>query len=68
MHRIITLLLVFLASASTFAQKNEPGYFTGKVVDANGEPLIGASITMKGKKAVGITDAEGTFRIEAEGK
>ena len=68
MHRIITLLLVFLASASTFAQKNEPGYFTGKVVDANGEPLIGASITVKGKKAVGVTDAEGTFRIDAEGK
>lgn len=68
MKRYIASLFVFFALASAFAQKNEPGYFTGKVVDANGEPLIGASITMKGKQALGITDANGLFRIESGGK
>ena len=37
----------------------------GKVVDANGEPLIGASVAVKGNKTQGsITDVNGAFTIK----
>lgn len=37
---------------------------TGKVVDTNGEPIIGANIIEKGVYANGvITDLEGTFKL-----
>lgn len=41
----------------------------GKVVDQNGEPLIGASVAVKGNKAQGsITDGSGVFSIKGVSK
>ena len=37
----------------------------GTVVDENGEPLIGASVTVKGAKGGTITDIDGNFVIDA---
>ena len=37
----------------------------GKVVDANGEPLIGVSILVKGTSNGTVTDIDGNFSIEA---
>ena len=36
---------------------------TGQVLDENGEPLIGVSVTVKGTKVVAITDLDGNFTI-----
>lgn len=40
---------------------------TGKVVDANGEPLIGVSVYEKGTQHGTITDINGTFKLTLEG-
>ena len=37
---------------------------TGKVTDASGTPLIGASISVKGESIGTVTDAEGNFSLE----
>ena len=37
---------------------------TGNVVDENGEPVIGASITVVGKKGMGaVTDLDGNYTL-----
>ena len=58
-----TLVLAgsLLLATSSFAQNNA---IKGHVKDASGEPLMGATITVKGK-AVGITDVDGNFTIDA---
>ena len=39
---------------------------TGTVKDANGEPIIGANVTVKGQSSIGtITDIDGHFTLEA---
>lgn len=38
---------------------------TGTVADEKGEPIIGASITLKGTRVATVTDIEGHFSIEA---
>ncbi len=38
----------------------------GKVLDEDGKPLSGASITIKNSKTVAIADAEGTFNLEVK--
>ena len=55
--RIIGLLL----TVSSFAQSNA---IKGHVKDASGEPIMGATITVNGK-AVGITDMDGNFSVDA---
>ena len=68
MKRKINFLL-FLFSLSmgiTFAQTR----VTGKVVDENGEPVIGASILVKGTTIGTVTDIDGNFMLTVppEGK
>lgn len=38
----------------------------GKVTDEKGQPLAGASITVKNEKTVGITDANGIFSVNVD--
>ena len=38
---------------------------TGQVVDQDGEPLIGATVRVKGSKAVALTDYDGNFTVDA---
>ncbi len=38
---------------------------TGRVVDANGEPIIGANVLVKGKNTGSITDLDGRFSVAA---
>lgn len=38
---------------------------SGKVIDANGEPIIGASIALKGTTTGTVTDLDGQFTLEA---
>ena len=59
--RALTLAGGLLLTASSFAQT---AAIKGHVKDASGEPVMGATITVHGK-AVGITDMDGNFSIDA---
>jgi uncharacterized membrane protein len=37
----------------------------GRVVDSNGDPVIGAVVTVKGTKIAAITDVDGNYTIAA---
>jgi len=49
--------------AQTVQQSQKPA--TGKVLDENGDPLIGASINVKGTNINAVTDIDGNFSIDA---
>ena len=59
--RALTLASGLLLTVSSFAQSNA---IKGHVKDASGEPIMGATITVNGK-AVGITDMDGNFSVDA---
>lgn len=59
-HRLMSALLMLITSQLIFAQS---GLVTGKVQDAQGEPIIGASIAVKGSTTGTITDINGTYKI-----
>ena len=50
-----------LSSRSTQQAKT----ITGKVVDATGEPIIGASVLVQGSGTGAVTDINGKFSVEA---
>ncbi len=57
---------MLLISAATYAQS---GKVTGVVVDEFGEPVIGASVMLKGQKVGAVTDIDGRFTLQgAAGK
>lgn len=55
----LVLALVLCAIGVTVAQRT----VTGKVSDASGSPLIGASILVKGTSSGTVTDVDGTYSI-----
>ncbi len=58
--RLMMMLLGLLVSMSTFAQG-----LLGTVIDENGEPVIGATVTEKGRTAnATITDFDGHFTLQ----
>ena len=57
---IIGFILVF--ASSTFAQNT----VSGTVVDAEGEPIIGASVILVGTDQGTITDLDGKFSISPQ--
>ena len=60
----LLLATALLMSTSALAQKNT---FKGVVLDDLGEPVIGATIQVKGVKGAGaITDLDGNFVIDAD--
>ena len=63
MKRTVSALLMLLTlSLSAWAQ--EGINVTGTVVDESGEPVIGASVVLKGKSGSGtITDFDGVFSL-----
>ena len=61
-RKIPSLILLMLFCCMTAAAQQ----FTGKgiVVDSNGEPVIGASVVLKGNNSIGtITDIDGNFAL-----
>jgi len=56
----LLMLTLALLISQVFAQNRQ---ITGKVVDRNGEALIGVSVLVKGTTAGTSTDAEGNYRI-----
>ena len=58
---VTTLLMLMAICLSSFAQKIA---ISGKVVDTNGEELIGASVFVKGNTATGtVSDLSGEFKL-----
>ena len=58
---VTTLLMLMAICLSSFAQKIA---ISGKVVDTNGEELIGASVFVKGNTAIGtVSDLSGEFKL-----
>ena len=55
-------ILLLLAGAAAFAQS----ITRGKVVDANGEPVIGASVVIPGTTTGVVTDIDGNFELRVE--
>jgi TonB-dependent starch-binding outer membrane protein SusC len=64
MRKLFCLLagMMLLFSSSLFAQQRE---VTGKVTDANGTPLNGASVKIKNSRGGAIAASDGTFKIQA---
>ena len=58
-RRLALLLLCLVCSTGAFAQSR----VTGTVVDATGEPIIGASVMVKGTSNGAVTDYDGKFTI-----
>ena len=54
---LLTLLVLFSQNLSARMLK-------GKVVDANGNPLIGATIRVNNSKEGTVADAEGNFNLQ----
>lgn len=61
--RYLFFLLTLLMTVSAMAQKQ---IFKGVVKDANGEPIIGASVVQKGTSNGSITDFDGNFSVSVE--
>ncbi|MDR1682238.1 MAG: SusC/RagA family TonB-linked outer membrane protein, partial [Candidatus Symbiothrix sp.] len=54
---------IMLTSAKSVSQSQKN--YSGIVVDTNGEPVIGASIIIKGSRNGTVSDVDGRFSIEA---
>ena len=57
---LLSLLFVGACSIGAYAQ----GKVTGTIVDATGEPVIGASVMVKGTSTGAVTDFNGHFTID----
>ena len=58
-RRFLFLLMLAVSTTMAWAQGN----VSGKVVDATGEPVIGASVVVKGTSTGAVTDIDGNFSI-----
>ena len=56
-------LMKRVQSAAVYQQNGHK--ITGKVLDKNGEPIIGANVVVKGTTNGTITDLDGNFSLEA---
>ena len=59
----LTICVMSLFSVTAMAA---PVSITGKVLDANGEPLIGASVVESGTSNGTVTDFDGMFTLVVE--
>ena len=57
--RLLVLVMIAVLPTAIMAQ----GQVTGTVVDATGEPIIGASVVVKGTTTGTVTDLDGNFTI-----
>ena len=62
MRRLTVLALLAISSTVAMAQSK----ITGKIVEVNGEPIIGATVKVKGSNVGAVSDLDGNFTVEAE--
>ena len=63
---LLMTFAVFAMSLVSIAAMAEPIAIVGKVIDANGEPLVGASVAEAGTSNGTITDLDGAFVLNVE--
>ena len=63
---LLMTFAVFAMSLVSISALAEPIQIVGKVVDANGEPLVGASVVEAGTSNGTITDLDGAFVLSVE--
>ena len=61
-QRMLALICGLILSVTAFAQQIT---VNGNVVDATGEPIIGATVRVAGQQGGVITDFDGNFQIKA---
>lgn len=68
MKKLLLLFAILFVCFHSIAQEKEfqKLIVTGKIIDVNGLPLIGAQIIEKGNHKETITDFEGKFSLEIE--
>ena len=64
--RFLFALLFALFSFVSLRVSAQSIALTGKILDQNGEGLIGATVQVKGETAGTVTDLDGTFRLTVE--
>ena len=57
--KALCFIMLLLVSSSIFAQKQ----VTGKITDANNQPVIGATVIVKGSNMATQTNNDGSFSI-----
>ena len=60
-HAIKLMLLVMALVMSSFSARALT--VKGQVTDATGEPLVGASVTVKGVQGGAVTDIDGNYTL-----
>ncbi|MEE1205602.1 MAG: carboxypeptidase-like regulatory domain-containing protein, partial [Prevotella sp.] len=61
--KVALVSMLMLASCGLYAQTDGIG---GKVTDHNGEPIIGATIKVKGSNVGAVTNIDGDFTINGK--
>ncbi|MDR1583840.1 MAG: carboxypeptidase-like regulatory domain-containing protein, partial [Prevotellaceae bacterium] len=62
-RKVLCMLCILCCCSVAFAQTR----VSGKVVDADGIPVIGASVSEKGTTNGVVTDSDGSFSISVQG-
>ena len=60
------LIFSFIVTCSTSAQQSTE-HISGRVTDTNGEPLPGATISIKGEETGAVTGVDGTYTLQLPG-
>ena len=58
--------VIYLKKAGAQQQKGEKRKITGQVLDENGDPMIGAVVTIKGTNDRAITDYDGNYAVTTD--
>src|SRR5690349_16963190 len=54
-----------IANHNSYSQESKAEKITGRIVGSNNQPIVGATISIKGTNKKTLTDANGMFSIEA---
>jgi TonB-dependent SusC/RagA subfamily outer membrane receptor len=63
MRKLLALLMCIIVAASPGQLHAQTRTITGKITDAGGKPVLGASVVVRGSKAGTTTDADGVFSL-----
>lgn len=62
---LLTAVILLCGGGSAYPQTpSTPITVTGEVIDENGDPLVGATIMVKGTKTAAVTDIDGNYSIK----
>lgn len=64
-HLLLVFFITLLSCGSLFAQVKR--VITGTITDADGKPIPGATVTVKGTNRAAIADENGNYSIEVQG-